>query len=109
VTETVKRRRRTKTAETVIADKTSAVATGLTRPEQVEAAVGIVFDSLPEIVEILVEKAKAGSVQHAKYIFELARVAEVAVVREEVPEPWVTELLSALRALPEPSQPTPAV
>ena len=79
------------------------------RPKQVETAAGIVFDALPGIVEKMVEKALEGSCQHAKFVFELARVAEVEMVRDEKPEPWVEELLTALRALPDGSGPAHAV
>jgi hypothetical protein len=79
------------------------------RPKQVEAAAAIVFGALPGIVDKLVEKALEGSVQHAKCVFEMARIAEVEAVKDEKPEPWVAELLSALRALPEGPEPTQAV
>jgi hypothetical protein len=79
------------------------------RPKQVEAAAAIVFGALPGIVDKLVEKALEGSVQHAKCVFEMARIAEVEAVKDEKPEPWVAELLSALRALPEGPEPTPSV
>lgn len=71
------------------------------RPKQVETAAGVVFDALPGIVEKMVEKALEGSCQHAKFVFDLARVAEVEIARDEKPEPWVEELLTALRALPD--------
>ncbi len=76
------------------------------KPKQVATAAKIVFDSLPEIVEKLVELAKQGSCQHAKCVFDLARVAEVHMAKDEPVEPWVTELLTALRAIPNQAQPT---
>jgi hypothetical protein len=79
------------------------------RPRQVDAAAAIVFGALPGIVDKLVEKALEGSVQHAKCVFDLARIAEVETLKNEKPEPWVAELLSALRALPEVPEPTRTV
>jgi hypothetical protein len=96
---------------TVVGEESTASATNVTgsRPKQVETAAGIVFDALPGIVEKMVEKALEGSCQHAKFVFDLARVAEVEMAKDEKPEPWVEELLTALRALPDGSGPTHAV
>jgi hypothetical protein len=79
------------------------------KPKQVATAAMLVFEALPGIVEKLIEKAMEGSCQHAKCVFDLARVAEVQMAKDEPTEPWVLELLSALRAIPDPTQPTPAV
>jgi hypothetical protein len=76
--------------------------------EKLEQAAAIVVNELPEIVAAIVEKAKAGSYLHAKCAFELARISEIELPRGSEPEPWVEELLSALRALPDPTQPVAA-
>jgi hypothetical protein len=72
--------------------------------EKLEQAAEIVVNELPEIVAAMVEKAKAGSYLHAKCAFELARISEIELPRVSESEPWVEELLSALRALPDPAQ-----
>jgi len=77
---------------------------GLSHSQQVEDAANAVFNSLGTIVEALVSKAEAGSCQHAKCVFEFARVMELELAKEQKAEPWVTELMSALRALPEPTE-----
>lgn len=77
--------------------------------KQVELASSLVFESLPEIVAVLVQKAKEGSCQHAKCVFDMARIAEIEMKKPQKAEPWVKELLNALRGLPEPAEPTPAV
>ena len=98
-----------KRAERIDAGDESEIREAGSRPKQVETAAAIVFDALPGIVEKMVEKALEGSCQHAKFLFDLARVAEVEMVKDENPEPWVEELLSALRALPDGTGPTHAV
>ena len=77
---------------------------GLSHPQQVEDAANAVFNSLGSIIDALVAKAEAGSCQHAKCVFEFARVMDVEMKREQKAEPWVTELMNALRALPEPTE-----
>ncbi len=77
--------------------------------KQVESAANLVFESLPEIVGALVEKAKEGSCQHAKCVFDVARIAEIEMKKPQKAEPWVRDLLNAIRGLPEPVEPTPAV
>lgn len=76
--------------------------------EKLQQAAAIVVNELPEIMEALVEKAKAGSYLHAKCAFELARISEIALPKVSKAEPWVEELLSALRALPDPAEPAAA-
>ena len=76
--------------------------------EKLQQAAAIVVNELPEIMEALVEKAKAGSYLHAKCAFELARISEISLPNVSKPEPWVEELLSALRALPDPAEPAAA-
>ena len=73
--------------------------------EKLQQAAAIVVNELPEIMAALVEKAKAGSYLHAKCAFELARVSEIELPKVSKAEPWVEELLSALRALPDPAEP----
>lgn len=72
--------------------------------EKLQEATAIVVNELPEIMAALVEKAKDGSYLHAKCAFELARISEIELPRVSKAEPWVEELLSALRALPDPAQ-----
>ena len=72
--------------------------------EKLQEAAAIVVNELPEIMAALVEKAKAGSYLHAKCAFELARISEIELPRSSMAEPWVEELLSALRALPDPAE-----
>jgi hypothetical protein len=72
--------------------------------EKLQQATAIVVNELPEIMAALVEKAKAGSYLHAKCAFELARIAEIELPKVSEAEPWVEELLSALRALPDPAE-----
>ncbi|HEU5401213.1 MAG TPA: hypothetical protein VFU86_07645 [Terriglobales bacterium] len=76
--------------------------------EKLQEAAAIVVNELPEIMTALVEKAKAGSYLHAKCAFELARIAEIELPKVSTAEPWVEELLSALRALPDPAEPASA-
>ena len=76
--------------------------------EKLEQAAEIVVSELPEIVAAMVEKAKAGSYLHAKCAFELARISEIELPKGSESEPWVEELLNALRALPDPTQPVAA-
>ena len=76
--------------------------------EKLEQAAAIVVNELPEIVAAMVEKAKAGSYLHAKCAFDLARISEIELPKGSESEPWVEELLSALRALPDPTQPVAA-
>jgi hypothetical protein len=72
--------------------------------EKLQEATAIVVNELPEIMTALVEKAKAGSYLHAKCAFELARISDIELPKVSKAEPWVEELLSALRALPEPAE-----
>src|SRR5512146_1725618 len=72
--------------------------------EKLQQATAIVVNDLPEIMTALVEKAKAGSYLHAKCAFELARISEIELPRVSRAEPWVEELLNALRALPDPAE-----
>ncbi len=65
-------------------------------------------NELPEIMAALVEKAKAGSYLHAKCAFELARISEIELPKVSKAEPWVEELLSVLRSLPDPAEPAAA-
>ncbi len=74
------------------------------RIEKLQQAAAIVVNELPEIMAALVEKAKAGSYLHAKCAFELARISEIELPKVTQAEPWVEELLSALRALPDPTE-----
>ncbi len=78
------------------------------KTEKLQQAAAIVVNELPEIMAALVEKAKAGSYLHAKCAFELARISEIELPRVSKAEPWVEELLSALRALPDPTEPVAA-
>ena len=75
---------------------------------KLQQAAAIVVNDLPEIMAALVEKAKAGSYLHAKCAFELARISEIELPKVSKAEPWVEELLSALRALPDPAEPAAA-
>ena len=72
--------------------------------KKLQQAAAIVVDELPEIMAALVKKAKEGSYLHAKCAFELARISEIELPKASKPEPWVEELLSALRALPDPTE-----
>ncbi len=76
--------------------------------EKLQQAAAIVVNELPEIMTALVEKAKAGSYLHAKCAFDLARISEIELPKVAMEEPWVEELLSALRALPDPAEPVAA-
>lgn len=76
--------------------------------EKLRQAAAIVINELPEIIAALVEKAKEGSYLHAKCAFELARISDIELPRQSKPEPWVEELLAALRALPNPAEPAAA-
>jgi hypothetical protein len=76
--------------------------------EKLQQATAIVVNELPEIMAALVEKAKAGSYLHAKCAFELARISDIELPRVSKAEPWVEELLNALRALPDPAEAVPA-
>ncbi|MDT8068661.1 MAG: hypothetical protein ROO76_10915 [Terriglobia bacterium] len=76
--------------------------------EKLRQAAAIVINELPEIMAALVEKAKEGSYLHAKCAFELARISDIDLPRDSKPEPWVEELLTALRALPNPAEPAAA-
>lgn|SRR5512146_1136689 len=76
--------------------------------EKLQQAAAMVVNELPEIMAALVEKAKAGSYLHAKCAFELARISEIELPRVSKAEPWVEELLSALRVLPDPAEPAAA-
>ena len=72
--------------------------------EKLQQATAIVVNELPEIMAALVEKAKTGSYLHAKCAFELARISDIELPKVSKAEPWVEELLSALRALPDPAE-----
>jgi hypothetical protein len=76
--------------------------------QKLQEAASIVVNELPEIMAALVEKAKEGSYLHAKCAFELARISDLELPRQSKPEPWVEELLAALRALPNPTEPAAA-
>lgn len=76
--------------------------------KKLQEAAAILVNELPEIMTALVEKAKAGSYLHAKCAFELARISEIELPKVDKAEPWVEELLSALRALPDPTEPAAA-
>ena len=76
--------------------------------EKLRQATALVVNELPEIMAALVEKAKAGSYLHAKCAFDLARISDIELPKVSKAEPWVEELLSALRALPEPAEAVPA-
>ncbi len=76
--------------------------------DKLQQAAAIVVNELPGIIAALVEKAKEGSYLHAKCAFELARISEIELPRVSKPEPWVEELLTALRALPNPAEPAVA-
>ena len=75
---------------------------------KLQQAAAIVVNELPAIMAALVEKAKEGSYLHAKCAFELARISEIEMPKVSKAEPWVEELLSALRALPDPAEPAAA-
>jgi hypothetical protein len=77
--------------------------------EKVEQANALVVLELPGILQALVKKAKEGSYLHAKCVFEFARIAEIELPKVEKPEPWVEELLTALRAVPDPAQAPSAI
>ncbi len=83
-------------------------ATQRLKIEKLQQAAAIVVDELPEIIAAMVEKAKAGSYLHAKCAFELARISEIELPKVAKTEPWVEELLSALRALPDAADPVAA-
>lgn len=76
--------------------------------EKFQQAAAIVVNDLPAIMKALVEKAKEGSYLHAKCVFELARISEIELPKVQRAEPWVEELLGALRALPDPTEPVAA-
>ncbi len=76
--------------------------------KKLQQAAAIVVNGLPEIVAALVSKAKTGSYLHAKCAFEFARISEIELPKVSKAEPWVEELLSALRALPDPAEPAAA-
>lgn len=79
------------------------------RQRQVDEAAEVVFAALRDIAQAMVDKAIQGSYLHAKCAIEMARVAEVELPKHSEPEPWVVELLSALKALPEDGQPASSV
>jgi hypothetical protein len=76
--------------------------------QKLQQAASIVVNELPAIIDALVKKAKEGSYLHAKCAFELARISDLELPRQSRPEPWVEELLAALRALPNPAEPAAA-
>ncbi len=76
--------------------------------QKLERAAAIVISQLPEIMDAIVEKAKEGSYLHAKCAFEVARISDIELPKVEKPEPWVDELLNALRALPDSAEPATA-
>lgn len=102
------RTRRSGEAITTQASQTEACAIDdevrTLKMEKLQQATAIVVNELPEIMAALVEKAKAGSYLHAKCAFELARISEIELPKVSTAEPWVDELLSALRALPDPAE-----
>ena len=76
---------------------------------KVEQANAVVILELPGILQALVKKAKQGSYLHAKCVFEFARIAEIELPKIEKPEPWVEELLTALRAVPDSAEAPSAI
>ena len=79
-----------------------------TKAERLESLRLRIFESLPAVVDALIEQATSGSYQHAKCLFDLARLAEVKLPKEMDPQGWAAMMLQELRAIPASSgQPKP--
>lgn len=71
-----------------------------TKAERLEGLRLKIFESLPAVVDALIEQATSGSYQHAKCLFDLARLAEVKLPKEMDPQGWAAMMLQELRAIP---------
>ncbi len=72
---------------------------------KLQQAAAIVVNELAEITAA--GKGESGLL-NAKGGFELVRISEIELPEVSKAEPWVEELLSDLRALPEPAEPIAA-